>query len=177
MRRTCNRCKIPRDLEDFDKDRRNPSGRTGTCKLCRRTRAAAYYHTVIKSDPNKLATLRSRQAKFCRSDKGKAADRRYLATARGRTTRNEATKRYHRRYPLKTKARSRVSAEVRAGRLPPASSCLCACGRPATQYHHHHGYARKHWLDVIPVCNDCHQVSNLQAREAVQARGSRRSSK
>jgi hypothetical protein len=31
------------------------------------------------------------------------------------------------------------------------------CGETAAAYHHHRGYKREHFLDVVPVCRECHQ--------------------
>ena len=30
-------------------------------------------------------------------------------------------------------------------------------GKTAVAYHHHRGYKREHFLDVVPVCHECHQ--------------------
>lgn len=50
-----------------------------------------------------------------------------------------------------------VYRAVRAGKMPHASTLPCKeCGNPAREYHHHNGYAREHWLDVIPLCIPCH---------------------
>lgn len=50
-----------------------------------------------------------------------------------------------------------VYRAVRAGKLSPVRTLLCAkCGNPAKEYHHHNGYGREHWLDVVPLCIPCH---------------------
>lgn len=54
-------------------------------------------------------------------------------------------------------ARAAVYRAVRAGKMPPVNSLTCQeCGNPATGYHHHNGYDKEHWLDVIPLCTACH---------------------
>jgi hypothetical protein len=61
----------------------------------------------------------------------------------------------------KTKARQAVNGEVQAGRLPRIRTQKCACGSMAMFYHHHKGYDKKHWLDVIPVCGECHSAEHM----------------
>lgn len=64
---------------------------------------------------------------------------------------------------MKIKARLAVGHAVEYGRIPPARELLCAyCGEPAYEYHHHRGYARKYWLDVIPLCHPCHTEADLK---------------
>jgi hypothetical protein len=47
---------------------------------------------------------------------------------------------------------------VKRGRLAPASSQVCMdCGAAARHYHHHLGYDRSHWLDVVALCARCHR--------------------
>ena len=48
--------------------------------------------------------------------------------------------------------------------LRPLRNCKCECGRQAQQYHHHKGYAKEHWTDVVPVCARCHKRLHLQAK-------------
>lgn len=42
--------------------------------------------------------------------------------------------------------------------MKPATAFICAdCGKEqAEEYHHHKGYDKEHWLDVIPLCLPCH---------------------
>lgn len=68
-----------------------------------------------------------------------------------------------RRYKVKataagmTAARNAVNNAVKKGELPRVSTLPCSkCGKPATGYHHHKGYAKEHRLSVIPTCNKCH---------------------
>jgi len=60
------------------------------------------------------------------------------------------------RTPDQARARGAVGNAVRKGVMPPAKNLLCNCGAKASGYHHHLGYARVNWLDVIPVCTRCH---------------------
>ena len=66
-----------------------------------------------------------------------------------------------REYIRATRERNRVYSAVRraviSGKLPPIKTCACkSCGKPATNYHHHNGYEKENWLDVVPLCGKCH---------------------
>ena len=56
----------------------------------------------------------------------------------------------------KVKAKDHVAWLVRSGKKPPARTLKCRqCGKQAEEYHHHKGYAKEHWEDVIPLCRSC----------------------
>lgn len=58
-------------------------------------------------------------------------------------------------------ARAKVNDWVRDNRMAHPSTLKCTkCGRQAEQYHHHNGYAKENWLDVIPVCAKCHHEAH-----------------
>ena len=48
-----------------------------------------------------------------------------------------------------------------------AKTLQCSCGQQAKHYHHHKGYTKKHWLDVIPVCTKCHSIIHLKEKDNV----------
>jgi hypothetical protein len=96
-----------------------------------------------------------------------------------RTT--EAGKRYqkakqqrkYKRYPEKNKARNSVAGAIKNGKLLPVIECTCSmCEKQAEDYHHW-TYEQEHWLDVIPLCRQCHNKlhrMNKQRRSAVEQR-------
>lgn len=50
---------------------------------------------------------------------------------------------------------------IKAGEFPKAKELKCShCPRQAAQYHHHNGYDESHWLDVIPLCLECHKAAD-----------------
>ncbi|MCK6625582.1 MAG: hypothetical protein L6R45_10450 [Anaerolineae bacterium] len=54
-------------------------------------------------------------------------------------------------------ARAAVHRAVASGKLPPASTQLCAhCGTHPAEHYHHESYEREDWLKVIPLCATCH---------------------
>ena len=57
----------------------------------------------------------------------------------------------------KSQASSAISYEIKRGRMIHATQLPCRdCGKSAQEYHHHLGYVKSHWLDVIPLCKSCH---------------------
>lgn len=76
----------------------------------------------------------------------------------------EANRVYHRKFRQihkdKRHAHSAVSRAVKRGKLPAANTQKCHyCPGIAKEYHHHNGYDKEHWLDVLPVCKKCHGLT------------------
>lgn len=154
MGKVCNRCGEPRELADFDRDARNPDGRTGTCKVCRREAVRAK-----TADPDgredRLAKQRNRSRRYAAGNREAvlAAKRRYNATEASRDGKRAYNRKYRKAQPEKVRARLAVAYAVRVGKMPAARDRRChVCGEPAAHYHHHNGYAPEHKLDVVPVC-------------------------
>ncbi len=58
---------------------------------------------------------------------------------------------------LKKQAQLFVYHQTSRRGMPKASSLRCVdCPKQASDYDHYLGYAKKHWLDVQPVCRSCH---------------------
>lgn len=128
-----------------------------------------------KSDAKKATAKRWRESKkgqayessqrrkewryrYNRSAARKASVKRYEQSEKGQRNRKRIAQRHARRFPEKRKAKDTIQNEVKRGRMPRATELVCAnCGSAAEHYHHHLGYAKKHWLDVIPVCAKCHR--------------------
>jgi hypothetical protein len=114
------------------------------------------YHERYKVDPAYKAAQSEYQKTRRREHTAhvKAIEKRY------RETHPEAGQRINQRWNKtpERRARTTVNRAVRTGKLPRASTQQCvSCGQPAKEYHHHKGYAREHWLDVEPVCHQCHK--------------------
>lgn len=59
--------------------------------------------------------------------------------------------------PLKRKAEIYVQEQVKKGKLISPNLLSCAeCQTQAVLYHHNLGYEQEHWLDIIPLCKQCH---------------------
>lgn len=162
----CPKCQTIKSISEFHKCKSTYDGVLCHCKSCRR----AYR----QSDRGKVSEKRYRQSekgkannhkagkKHRKTEKGKITNRKsvrkYQSTEKGKVVRREALKRFFARNPNQYKAKNAVNNAVRDGKLPRPNTRICHyCPNPAQQYHHWHGYEPEHWLDVIPVCRECHQ--------------------
>ena len=80
----------------------------------------------------------------------------YRKTEKGKQLCRKYAKRYHKRYPEKTRAIHAVNGAIRSGKLPKANTRICGCGNQAEHYHHYNGYAKENHFDVVPLCIVCH---------------------
>lgn len=179
----CNRAGQLLPLDEFPRNKVVKSGRTHLCKECTNRRNRAYRQTEAGkvataqykgSEKDKARRQRydqSPRVKAMRVDyfqtpRGKAAVKRYqqsekgkaLAARHAQTPGGKASRRATRaRYPERIKARNAVNHAITADKIPHVSTQKCTeCSNPAQDYHHYKGYAPENWLDVIPVCKDCH---------------------
>lgn len=159
--KVCCRCKVAKKLSEFSPGKKYSDGRVGHCRAC----AAAY-----NARPEVASRRHAKQKEYRESVRGRivirAGSRRYEASESGKASRrkkrqSQSHKSGNRRYDVKNRgkraAHSAVKYAVDNGRIPRAKSLKCAsCGKQASHYHHHNGYDREHWLDVVPLCNLCH---------------------
>lgn len=69
----------------------------------------------------------------------------------------EYRKKYRERNQDKVAAGKAVGRAIKRGKIPHPATVSCKeCGEQAREYHHHLGYEREHWLDVIALCRKCH---------------------
>lgn len=133
LAKQCTICKEKRPLSEFHRDASRGDGLDATCKVCKKAACKRYG----------------------KSDGGKATQRRYAQTQKGK-----AKKRRHYlkiKDTLKWKARNAVRQKINTGKMNYARMLACAfCGKQASSWHHHLGYKKQHWLDVIPLCKICH---------------------
>ena len=139
----CSKCKQVLPFSEFSKDRSHKDGHRSVCKPCCKEYIDAYQRT----EHGKKV-----QAK---------TSKKYFQTAKGKDARRRGKTKQQRLYPMKAKAQQAVMHAVQADKLPKVSTLQCRnCDEQAEQYHHHKGYAKKHWLDVIPLCRVCHRISH-----------------
>lgn len=125
------------------------------CTACNKLKSVKYFQksSLVKDGYNQ-------HCKDCRSAKRKLdRERDTLATKRWRETLSGMLS--QQKHKLKKQkeilARQAVRNAIRLGDLPKAIDLNCMyCSNLACEYHHHNGYDEKHFLDVIPLCYDCH---------------------
>lgn len=139
--KVCSKCKTEKPLEEFHKNRSKKDGLNCWCKGCLNT-----CNTVRR-----------------RTREGKAKQKEYDQSEKGRSAHKVADKRNRDKYPEKVKARCAVKSAVRAGRLLPVKDLCCVyCGREAVFYHHWHGYKEQQWLNVVPACHKCDRAEHTK---------------
>lgn len=128
----CWKCKSVKLLSEFYRDSHTGDGHTSRCKVCVLTHQRQYQQTEKGKEVNRAAV-----ARYGRTEKGKEIRQ----TEKGK---------------LRLKARQAVAYVVATGKMPRARTLQCTyCDKPAKEYHHHHGYEKPFWLDVVPACFDC----------------------
>ncbi len=146
--KTCTKCKQVKPLSEFSPRKSRPCGYKSCCKVCASVDVITYYYT----DKGKAAAKQYRQ-----SINRKIANHKYKQTEKGKVT----ERRYYRKSyykDFKIKSRVTVSQAIRNNRLPSSKLLKCTyCQNQANEYHHHLGYDKVHWLDVIPICHICHK--------------------
>jgi hypothetical protein len=165
----CNKCGEKKPLTDFYKNKSHADGLTKQCKPCCKANVRAYRkteaghankiksHARYKSQPHIKIREREQARERERTARLKSVREAWRKTESGKQSRRKTGEKMIALYPEKRKARTAVTNAIAAGKLPRAKSQRCAkCDEPATGYHHHLGYEREHWLDVIPVCTWCH---------------------
>jgi len=152
--KTCAKCKKVKPFTQFNKCSANKDDLSYWCKECFKR----YEKTAeIKRTRKRYSKTNNRKISsnhYYYSEKGKLADKRYRKSKKCKDT----TKRYCIRHPEYHKAQNAVRIAIQERKVPRPDSLLCHyCPKPAQEYHHWHGYEKEHWLDVIPVCKDCHK--------------------
>lgn len=147
--KTCTKCKQNKPLTDFYKNSNNEDGHRFDCKACHSNSAKKYRQTEKGRNVRRENVRRYRLTK-----EGRASRKHYIQSEKGKAT----LKRYYICHTESIKAVRAVFLAILSGKLFRPNTLLCCyCPKPAQQYHHWHGYAKEHWLDVIAVCIDCHR--------------------
>ncbi len=166
----CSLCKVEKPHRDFSRSKSHSSGRKSACKECHRK-------GYLAEREKRIAQVAAYRAKPENAIKGKQSCKEYYLRNRDkwvdsyRERRNtesfkSAMKRYgaayRERFPERSKARIAVGHAVRDGRLFRPSSCS-NCGKKCRpEGHHHKGYARENWLDVVWLCKPCHTQADKE---------------
>lgn len=144
IEKTCDRCNKTKPIKEFSKDKSRRDGYQYQCKVCNKIWA--------QSKKGKHASDLYNQSK-----KGRLVRNRYKKTDKGKKTRNKNTRQYTKENPQRIKANKAINHAVENHSFPRITTQTCAdCGQQA-QHYHHESYAKKDWLNVIPLCAKCHK--------------------
>jgi len=139
IEKRCTKCKQVKPVSDFLKDARHSDGLFSRCIACLKVDKKIYYHTK--------PGYREHHNQKCRDWAKDNPEKKAILAKLEKL-----------RHPEKVAARQAVGVAVFSGKLPRVKTLVCrACGGNASEYHHYLGYAKEHWLDVIPYCTLCHK--------------------
>ena len=141
----CSHCKKNKPLSEFGVNRAMKDGINYRCRGCIREYIKKYHKTSLWKKSHK-----KNQRKYNKTEIGSENVRKY-------------TRRYRAKYPDRVAARVEVAKAIKRGDIesPANFKCVSCSKKRAKHYHHHKGYAKKHWLDVVPVCRQCHGKLDL----------------
>ncbi|MCJ7483868.1 MAG: hypothetical protein MUO31_12995 [Thermodesulfovibrionales bacterium] len=150
--KTCRTCKETKPLSEFYKHSTSRDGYRSDCIKCNLQYKKHYAQT-----PNGRVNHLKAKRRYSKTDKCKVARKRYNNSEKGKLNARYHAKRYCKQHPNRAKATHVVNHSVERGELPRPKTLQCHYGNhPAREYHHWHGYAPEHWLDVVPICKKCH---------------------
>ena len=168
--RKCTKCQKRKTATHFEKNGKKPDGTPrlrSICKECGSGRQAfnPEARTCSVCKKHKDGSEFRRRGRVCRAcDNEKVYEYRRGAgrEAHNRRMCEYQKERYHNdpEYKQKVAARSAVNTAVRAGVMERPDSCP-SCGRKVRVHgHHHNGYEKEHWLDVVWLCARCHYAED-----------------
>ena len=169
----CSKCKETKPVTNFYRNKTGHCYYASVCKECEKARSKSperrtYNKEYLKAyhkRPEVIAnwtskTTRELARKYRATPKRKEHTKQYEANLNVRKRRAFLSAERRRKKPAHYRARQFVTNHVQWGKLPRASTLKCIkCNRPANQYHHHKGYAKEYWLDVVPMCQSCHSIT------------------
>lgn len=146
--KTCRVCKQTKSITEFHKNRTTKDGYQSECIVCRK---------VPQQTEKDKKLDRKRCAKYSSTKRGQSIRKTYRQSDIGKANARRSANERRRRFPGQRKAIKAVENAIRIGNLPRPDTLQCYyCTNQAKEYHHWHGYAPEHQLDVIPVCLSCH---------------------
>lgn len=163
----CHKCQNWKQSDEFNKNSLKPDGLQSQCRECQKISNRAYINSekgiktrIARAEVYKENGKRQQiQYRYNHSQKNREAQRRYTQTENGKANLKKNRYKAMAQFPEKEKARKAVWRAVVKGTLPRIyTRCCSICGEQAHEYHHHNGYSKDHWLDVIPMCRIHHRM-------------------
>ena len=94
-------------------------------------------------------------------EKISAIGKRYRAKNKQKRNEREAIYRKSPIYIKKQTARMAVYVAIKCGKLIKPVKCSMCLSPSKLEAHHHKGYSKDHHLDVIWLCNTCHNIVHV----------------
>lgn len=126
---------------------------TVTCKEC-----ASQF--IVRRIGNTFCSRKCKERWTNRQPKAKAAQKKremvFRGTEKGKELMKKTARAMYLKYPEKAKARSVVSHAIRKGTLIRPEKCEFCSANGRVEAHHHKGYEKENWLEVVWLCKKCH---------------------
>lgn len=151
----CPKCNSFKNPDEFGKLSSSKDGLSYSCKECLRNKMKTWF-----SKPENRKRHNSGAAKYRRTELGKATKQRYYNSEKGQ----KVYKKYSYQKTNGNKARQAVNHAVDYGTIPRVNTQVCQVNdgtcEGRMEYHHHKGYKKEFWLDVIPLCKKHHCIAD-----------------
>lgn len=162
MNKKCPKCSVIKSLKEFHKRGGGRKGYASYCKECANETTKKFFKTekgrAAQKRANQSDAGKAARKKYDRSPKGIARIQRRRQSEKYRQRHREANRRYQQRHRQKINAQSAVRYAVKTGKIKPAVDFICSLCKMnnAIEYHHHKGYDKINYLDIVPACKRCH---------------------
>jgi hypothetical protein len=157
----CPKCKITKSINDFPENKTRTDGHSSTCKECDKAHQREYQHKhreeILSKKKDWYWSHRQEAASRANRPEIKAYKKKWGDEHKEKQYFHNKAQRA--KFPEKIRARDAVYRAILKGILPHVKTLKCFnCGDRASEYHHHKGYDKKSYLDVVPVCRNCHNI-------------------
>lgn len=167
--RTCKRCKIEKEDDQFGKLKCNKDGINPRCRLCccdsvKRSKksdesiAKKKIYVAEWQRKNREKRLEQSRSWYERNlekarEMSLQATRKYLSTEHGRKKRTQRGNEWEKKNPEKRRVHDRTMYAVETGKLIRPNECS-TCQKKCIHHAHHEDYNKP--MDVIWLCSSCH---------------------
>lgn len=156
-KKTCSKCKIEKNISEFNNRSKNESGLKSNCKLC----CSFTYKKWCKTN---IGIILKRNAfnRYYRTEKGKekiySLNKIYAKTEKGKIAAKKGTLKYKLKNKEKVKAHMLVKNEIKQGRLK--KQPCGRCQKTEKVHAHHESYLRP--LNVVWLCPMHHKERHAE---------------
>jgi len=153
MKKVCAKCKKKLPITFFQLDRQQKCGYKPYCKDCSNLLSREYYNKNKSKVAKRVTDYREKNEEIVKLRRKKYYEKnkeRIFEVARLRRKKMRLNK----LWMQKKSARSMVYWAVKNGKLK--KGCCIICGDKKAEAHHHRGYTKRYYLDVIWLCRKHH---------------------
>ncbi len=153
----CTRCKISKKEIDFGKNENFKNGLNSWCRKC----CNKYSHDYKINNREKcLESARIYRKKHSVESNLFSKSWRKNSVVK----RQKAQKEFRNKYPNSHNAEMKVSRRIRSGEIVVPGNCQKCNSTDKLYAHHHNGYEPPHEIDVVFLCQSCHQLEHRRKK-------------